>query len=64
MSGQGDQIKGRMKQAAGDITDDDEMRDEGERDEAAGKMKEKVGDFKEKVEGAIDRAKDEVNERT
>ena len=64
MSGQSDQMKGRLKQAAGDLTDDDDLRDEGERDEAAGKVKEKVGNIKDKVEDVIDKGKDELNERT
>ena len=63
MSGESDQLKGRLKKAAGDLTDDDNLRDEGERDEAAGKVKDKVGDVKDKVEDAIDSVRDKANDR-
>jgi uncharacterized protein YjbJ (UPF0337 family) len=63
MSGQGDQLKGRIKQAAGDLADDDSLRDEGERDEAAGKVKEKIGNVKDKLEDMVDGAKDKANDR-
>ena len=56
-----DQMKGRVKQAAGDLTDDDELRREGKRDEAAGKLKDKVDDVKDKVDDAIDDARDKAN---
>ena len=55
-----DQAKGRVKQAVGDLTDDDDLRREGKVDEQAGKAKEKVGEMKDKVEDAIDRAKDKL----
>jgi uncharacterized protein YjbJ (UPF0337 family) len=42
MSGKGDKLRGRVKQAAGDLTDDEELKEEGERDEAAGKMRDAV----------------------
>ena len=58
MSGEMDQAKGRLKQAAGDLTDDDDMRREGKVDEIAGKLKDKADDLKDKVEYAVDRAKD------
>lgn len=64
MSGQGDQLKGRIKQAAGDLADDDKLRDEGERDETAGKVKEKIGNVKDKLEDLVDGAKDKANDRT
>jgi uncharacterized protein YjbJ (UPF0337 family) len=64
MSGQSDQMKGRIKQAAGDLADDDRLRDEGERDEMAGKVKEKAESFKDKFDDAVDKVKDNANERT
>jgi uncharacterized protein YjbJ (UPF0337 family) len=51
MSGEADKVKGRMKQAAGDLTDDEELRREGKIDEAAGKVK-----------GAVDKAKDKLTD--
>lgn len=61
MSGKSDQAKGRVKQAAGDLTDDDELHREGEQDETAGKVKEKVDDVKDKVNDAVDSVKDSLS---
>lgn len=58
MSGEFDQAKGRVKQAAGDLTDDDELRREGKADEAAGKVKEALDDTKDKLEDAVDEVRD------
>ena len=49
-----DDAKGRAKEAAGDLTDDDSLKNEGKVDKAAGSVKDKVGD-------AADKAKDAVN---
>ena len=45
MGGDGtiDKAKGRIKEAAGALTDDDSLRKEGKIDQAAGKIKEKAG---------------------
>ena len=53
-----DQAKGRVKQAAGDLTDNDKLKREGKRDEAAGKAKELLEDAKEKGDDLIDSMKD------
>jgi uncharacterized protein YjbJ (UPF0337 family) len=55
-------MKGRVKQAAGDLTDNRDLKREGERDEAAGKLKEKVDDVKDQVDDAIDKVKDKAND--
>ena len=55
-----EQTKGKIKQAAGDLTGDDDLRREGKVDEASGSAKEKVGDLKDKAEGAIDSVKDKL----
>ena len=57
-----DQMKGRAKQAVGDLTDDDDLRREGKVDEASGKAKEKVRDASDKIEETIDRAKDKFTQ--
>jgi uncharacterized protein YjbJ (UPF0337 family) len=49
VSGTGDQAKGRIKQAVGDLTDDDELRREGKVDEGAGKAKEAIDKVKDKL---------------
>ncbi|MDW3218983.1 MAG: CsbD family protein [Acidimicrobiales bacterium] len=55
MSGEKDKITGRVKQAAGDLTDDEELQEEGELDELAGKVKDAVDDVGDKVRGGIDK---------
>jgi len=54
-------MKGRIKQAAGDLTDDGDLEREGQRDETAGKLKNKVDDVKDQVDDAIDSVKDKSN---
>jgi uncharacterized protein YjbJ (UPF0337 family) len=49
-----DDMKGRMKEAAGDLTDDDEMKREGKADQLGAEVKDKAN----KV---VDKAKDMVN---
>ncbi|MGE0795790.1 MAG: CsbD family protein, partial [Acidimicrobiia bacterium] len=39
-----DELKGRAKEAVGDLTDDDSRKREGKVDKTAGKVKEAVGD--------------------
>jgi uncharacterized protein YjbJ (UPF0337 family) len=55
-----DDLKGRAKEAAGDLTDDDDLKREGKTDQAAGKAKELLSDAKKKAEGAVDAVKDKV----
>lgn len=61
MSGETDQAKGRVKQAAGDLTDNDELRREGKKDEAAGKVKDTIDDAKDKLDDAVDSVKNKTN---
>ncbi len=49
-----DEIKGRAKEAAGDLTDDDELQREGKTDRLAGKAKEAMDAAHEKADQAID----------
>jgi uncharacterized protein YjbJ (UPF0337 family) len=58
MSGKADEVKGRIKEAAGAITDDDKLRREGKTDQAVGKVKQAVDKVAEKTKDAVDRAKD------
>ena len=58
MSGEADKVGGRLKQAAGDLTDDDELKRDGEQDELAGKAKNVVDDAKDSAEDAIDNVRD------
>lgn len=60
MSGEFDKAKGRVKQAAGDLTDNDSMRNDGKKDEAAGKVKGGVDKVKDKLDDAVDAVKKKV----
>jgi uncharacterized protein YjbJ (UPF0337 family) len=55
-----EEMKGRVKEAAGDLTDDDDLRREGKTDQASGKAKQIVEDVKDKVEEGVDHIKDKV----
>lgn len=58
MAGEMDEAKGRMKEAAGALTDDDDMKREGSADRAAGKVKDKVEKAKDWVNDKVDDVKD------
>jgi uncharacterized protein YjbJ (UPF0337 family) len=47
-------MKGRAKEAVGDLTDDDDLKSEGKVDKAGGSVK-------DKVDKVADKAKDAVN---
>ncbi len=51
MGGKLDQVKGRIKEAAGVLTDDDRLKREGKLDQVAGKVK-------VQAEGVVDKVKD------
>ena len=46
-------IKGRVKEAAGDVTDNDDLKREGKVDQASAKVKETVGDVADKVKDVL-----------
>jgi uncharacterized protein YjbJ (UPF0337 family) len=52
-SGKSDELKGRVKEAAGALTGDDELKREGQVDQAAGKIKQAVEKVVDKVKDAI-----------
>jgi uncharacterized protein YjbJ (UPF0337 family) len=58
-----DQAKGRVKQAAGDLTGDQDLKDEGKMDEMGGKVKEKLDDVKDKAHDAVDAVKDRLDRK-
>jgi uncharacterized protein YjbJ (UPF0337 family) len=63
MAGEMDKAKGRVKEAAGALTDDDEMKNEGRADQTAGKAKDKVEKAKDWAEDKIDDMRDRVDRR-
>lgn len=56
MTGKKDKIKGRIKEAAGAITDNDELRRDGKIDQAAGKVKQATEKVVENVQDALKEA--------
>jgi uncharacterized protein YjbJ (UPF0337 family) len=56
-----DQVKGRVKQAAGDLTDNDDLKAEGKGDELLGKAKGVLDDLHDKAEEALESVKDKVD---
>ncbi|GAB2740867.1 hypothetical protein GCM10027174_12900 [Salinifilum aidingensis] len=55
---QAQQLVGKAKQATGQATGNEEMRDAGKRDEMGGKVKEAGQDIKDKAAGAAENVKD------
>ena len=53
MSGKSEEIKGRVKEAAGALTDDDKLRREGKLDQATGKVKQAVEKVVEKTKDIV-----------
>ncbi|MET0325388.1 MAG: CsbD family protein [Ilumatobacteraceae bacterium] len=46
-----DEAKGRIKEAAGDLTDNDDLKTEGKADQVGGKIKDAVDSVKDKLTG-------------
>ena len=61
MSPNTDDLKGRAKDAVGDMTDDDRLKREGKADRASGKAKKMVDDVKDKADDAIDSMKEKLH---
>ena len=58
MSGKTDVVKGRLKEAAGALTGNDNLRADGKTDQAVGKLKQVAEKAVDKVAKAIKRAQD------
>ena len=56
-----DKATGKIKQAAGNLTGDDETRREGERDEAKGDLKGKANDAADTVKDGVDSVRDKIS---
>jgi uncharacterized protein YjbJ (UPF0337 family) len=50
-----DEAKGRAKEAAGDLTGDQGLKNEGKVDRATGSVKDAVGDAADKVKDAVNK---------
>jgi uncharacterized protein YjbJ (UPF0337 family) len=56
-----DNVKGKVKEAAGDLTDDKDLEREGKVDQASGNVKNKIGNLKDTAEDAVDKVKDKLH---
>lgn len=56
-----DELKGRAKEAAGDLTGDEQTQREGKMDQAGATVKEKAEQAKDKIDEAVDKVKDKFN---
>jgi len=56
MSGKTDVVKGRIKEAAGALTGNDKLRDEGKADQVVGKTKQAVQNAADTVKKAVTKA--------
>lgn len=55
MSEKAQELKGRAKQAAGDLTDDKDLKREGQVDQAGAKAKDKIDDASDKAKEGLDK---------
>lgn len=58
MEGNFDEAKGRVKEAAGDLTDDEQLQREGKVDQAKGNIKQGIDDASDKAKDALDKVTD------
>ena len=56
-----DEAKGRAKEAAGSLTDDEDLKREGRTDQAAASVKKKAEEVKDKTDDAVDSARDKLS---
>ena len=56
MSGKTDVVKGRIEEAAGALTGNDKLREEGKTDQAVGEVKQPVQKAADTVKKAVDKA--------
>ena len=58
MNGKADEVKGRVKEAAGAVTGNDKLRQEGKKDQAVGKTKQAVQKAADAVKGVVKKVTD------
>ena len=63
VTGKADELKGKLKQGAGHVTNDAELHDEGVIDEVKGKAKQAFGDLKGALKQGDREAGSEINRK-
>ncbi|MGH9041281.1 MAG: CsbD family protein [Acidimicrobiia bacterium] len=61
MGSQTDDMKGRAKEAVGDLTDNDDLKREGKTDQFGADIKEKAEQAKDKADEMVDKAKEKFD---
>lgn len=56
-----DDLKGRAKEAAGDLTDNDDLKREGKTDRASGKVKDTIDKVEDKAKDLVDDVRDKLH---
>jgi uncharacterized protein YjbJ (UPF0337 family) len=60
IEGKAKELKGRIKQGAGDVMDDEKLKDEGVADEAEGEVQKGFGNIRDKVGKVIEEVGEKV----
>jgi len=60
-SAQPDEIKGRIKEAAGALTDNADLKREGKADKASASVKDGLDKVRDKIDDGVDAIKDRIN---
>ena len=60
IEGKAKELKGRIKQGAGDVIDDEHLKDEGVADEAEGEVQKGFGNIRDKVGKAIEEVGEKI----
>ena len=63
IEGKVDEAVGRGKAAAGELTGNPELRDEGRADQAAGQVKQGIAEVKDRIDGFVKRITGDKKER-
>jgi uncharacterized protein YjbJ (UPF0337 family) len=63
MSGSTDDMKGRIKEAAGDLTNDNDLKREGRADQAGATVKDAAEKLRDKVSDAVDAVKNKIDDK-
>lgn len=61
LGNKGEELAGKAKEALGDASDNDELRNEGKADQASAGLKDKIEDVKDSVTDAIDNLRGKNN---
>lgn len=58
-----DDLKGRAKEAAGDLTNNDDLKNEGKADRAGAKVKDMIDKAEEKAKDLVDDVKEKLHRK-